>query len=200
MADRITRSLIAFFAMSLLGPARAAPDVGPPMLDTSNDLMDVGGGTPFDCDINGLRNQSGGGPWVVNAGANLYDNNTNTHASTQFTADTQPPALVGVYGLTNDYALTGFAITTHGLWQNGYNIRVQGSTNSTTGYDGDWTDIYVNSAENMTALSPHRYDATNNTVWSMVTNNLPGDGNFKRIPDVNPGARTRYYRLGVTRP
>ena len=153
-------------ALAVMGsPSMGAPTNSAPMQDSSIDLIDIGGGTAFDCNAAGQRNLSGGFPWAVNAGANLYDNNTASTCHTQWNS-TPSPAYVGVYGMTTAYQLGGFAITTGPIWQNGYQFTIQGSNDSTNGWEGTWTDIYVSGGATLTGETTYRWWADENTFLS----------------------------------
>ena len=162
----IIQALIVTFMFGV--PILAAPTNSAPMQDSSIDLIDIGGGTAFDCNAAGQRNLSGGFPWAVNAGANLYDNNTATTCHTQWNS-TPSPAYAGVYQMTNAYRLGGFAITTGEIWQNGYQFTIQGSNDSTNGWEGTWTNIYESGGATLTGETTYRWWAEENGFESEDT-------------------------------
>ena len=131
-------------------------------LDTANDLLDIGGGTPFYCNSAGERDLSGGFPWNSEQGhgTKLYDNviTNNNYAQTQWN-DTSPTGLAGVVELSMPYELGGFAVTISSLRQQGYNFTIQGSSDSSAGYDGNWTDIYSYSG-NLSEDTTYRWNAS----------------------------------------
>ena len=167
--NRIATILLAAGVVFALCPAaEAAPIISDPTLDTANDLMDIGGGTVFNCDINGVSGTSGGGPWVTYAGGNLYDNDTSSDTCTQFTGSSTNPALVGVYNMSSQVQLGGFAVTITDLRHQGYEFKIQGSNDTTNGYGGTWTDIFTYTGD-LTANKTYRWNASDNTFLSSAS-------------------------------
>jgi len=173
--------LVALVALGLFAvKANAAVIVTDPTLDTTNDLMDIGGGTVFATDSNGLTTASGGGPWATNASANLYDNDVETRAYSVFNNLT-PPIYVGVHSMSTAVALGGFAITTDDAafaWWMPHDFTIQGSNDSTNGYGGTWTDIFVFAGGSgddfqgdgrLLRDKTYRWNAADNTFLSSAT-------------------------------
>jgi len=162
--------LVALVALGLFAAsANAAPIVTDPVLDTANDLMDIGGGTVFACDSNGVTSASGGGPWATYASANLSDNDVETRAYTYFGGGLTSPALAGVHSMPTAAALGGFAITTDDQafdWWMPSAFTIQGSNNSTDGYGGTWTDIFVYSGSSLAKDKTSRWNAADNAFLS----------------------------------
>jgi len=163
--------LAVAFVLLFVGTADAAPIVTAPVLDTANDLMDIGGGTLFNGNIDGGGGSfgylDGGFPWTTFHGANLFDNDTSTTTVTQWN-NTPNPAIAGTYGMTEAVQLGGFAVTTGPTGHNGFQITIQGSNDSTNGWGGNWTDIFVYNGD-LTGNQTYRWNASDNTFLTNDT-------------------------------
>ena len=148
-----------------VGVVSAAPTITDSSLNTANDLIDIGGGTTFYGASDGTKDVSGGGPWKTYAGPTLYDNDTNTYGRCMVNGTYPAPALVGVHNMTEQVELGAFAITTGQpsfSWERGYNFVVQGSNDTTDGFDGTWTTIF-SATGTFDGFKTVYYDSIDNT-------------------------------------
>ena len=106
--------------------------VWPSALDNTNDLFDVGGGTPFG---------NIGGPFHVTT--NMWDNNTSTKATWGSSSPNGIEALVGLYSMPKRYVPTAFTLTMpqDATYRNWTNFVFEGSNDTTDGTNGTWDAI-----------------------------------------------------------
>ena len=125
------KRLLIITCLLIAGQVFGQHRVYPTALDNANDLLDVGGGTPFG---------NIGNP--THTTDNMWDNDTATKA-TWFYGPDDVEALVGVHSMSKRYVPTAFTLTMplDATTRNWTNFVFEGSNDTTDGTNGTWEAI-----------------------------------------------------------